>query len=306
MTVTAFPAPSVNGGQLTLIDYSRMAAWWSGSGPLTLPFGDPLEATTLGGDWTVKAGTAIIRGHLFINDAAVTQPFTSNTDPSPRYDWVVAQIDHAQGDLAPQILAVEGSPGGGNPSLQRDENGLWQEPLGLFEITDTGASNFAGEARVFPVPAPVFGLFRDSVISPQPEQRHFHYNEQRWYRWDGTGWVKDQYDSGFVVINPTGHWVQSNNPPLRIRRVNDLVILKGSWNRGPDFAYLVEGGYDQFGSIPAEFRPPEQVEHVLVNARMDNHQMQCLIEPNGNLFLDLDGLDLPANTKITFNMSWFV
>lgn len=114
-------------------------------------------------------------------------------------------------------------------------------------------------------------------------------------------------DAGPVAVVPTGSWIQNSDAapegpaPLTIQKKNSIVVLDGSWERTSD---LSAGGWVQYATITAEYRPTRIVTANLSVPNGQNTSVRSRVHPSGVIELNLDGSELDDDEKVWFDMTW--
>lgn len=246
----------------------------------------------------VSSGVALHGGFFLENDATETVVSSENTSGSPRIDRLVARVDTSANAVT--LTVIEGTPSNNPspPSITGSDEPLWRWRLesGAGSVSDLRSE------RAF-----ISGFVTHGARPVEPNTGHIHFEDGRTLQFDGSQWEVLFSDSGWVNVPPTtGHWNQHGSRPLRVRRLGKIVTLQGSWNRGPTFSFSATGSFQQFSSIPAGFHPPVTIQFEMVALNTAVRSMQCQIETDGDLDLDLDGENLPSGSAVHFLATWMV
>lgn len=75
----------------------------------------------------VSTGAALVQGIWYYNDTASAQSIAANASGSTRIDVIVLEAIYANQEV--RIAVVQGTPGGGVPSLTQIPGAVWQQPL---------------------------------------------------------------------------------------------------------------------------------------------------------------------------------
>jgi len=154
MTQFSWPWPDTSpqtgdGRKITSSEFAALLLYTFGAG--VLPVLNELEVTTPGANQiSVNTGYAIVKGKLFINDAALSLAPDSAGAGSTRQDSVILQSDWTGGGDTAQYTVraiIKEGTSGSPPSLTQTENVLWEERLYSYTISDAGVISGITDAR---------------------------------------------------------------------------------------------------------------------------------------------------------------
>lgn len=103
-----------------------------------------------GGDRTVTVpvGILVICGLFFEVTVAESLQAAANSSGSTRFDVVVARFTWSTNTA---VLAIkQGTPGGGQPTMQQDVAAVWEEPLALLQVANGQGTFTSGDVSVMP------------------------------------------------------------------------------------------------------------------------------------------------------------
>jgi len=166
------------------------------------------------GHAAIKGTQNTAQGTYVVSHSNVTDiTITSKHATLPRFDYVVAQVrDGAYATFSEDddlITVVEGTPGGGNPSIPHDCLPLAlvtiQAGIGSTDITANDIQDLRPHARGSGGITPFNS--RNDVPSPQTYEFIWEYSTQTLLMWDGTAWKSHG-------TNLSAEWVTTFSPVL--------------------------------------------------------------------------------------------
>lgn len=128
-----YSAPFDGSTIATQVQWSRMARYWGVDGiHATTPTSGACKVTASGtATVSVGAGRAYVQGYHYHNLSAKTVSVPANAGGTARVDLVVLKLDPLS---ANNITAVYKTGGTTAPSLQQDDEGIWEIPLAQVTV----------------------------------------------------------------------------------------------------------------------------------------------------------------------------
>lgn len=255
---------------------------WPGPGPATVTeaqwetlaegfwqsglIGSPLDPAPVFADSTgmhvkIRAGTrARVRGQVWdAGDTDLVVPISANAAGSTRSDLVVLRLDRSTWLV--KATVVEGTPGGGVPSIKRDTGpiGEWDFPIGRVNVPAGEATTITAEMvqpyTLYLAPVTVQDLGQPGMPSgvlPDYALRIAPNENRVIYHWPG-GNVDLYRDTGQQQMAGAGGWSSAQTTYLRRYsnvvelRLGDLVRTGSSISAGTDVLLIAT-------QIPPGFR----------------------------------------------------
>ncbi|APC43267.1 hypothetical protein Joe_27 [Streptomyces phage Joe] len=153
---------------------------------------------------SVAAGSAIVRGHFYNSDAAVTLSIAA-ADTAARTDRIVLRLDPAANSIV--LAVIKGTAGGGIPSLNQTDTGIYEVVLANVAVGAGAASIVAAnitEQRRFV--SSRIGTWSTALRPTTPRLGRLGYNTDTstWEFWNGSAWTN---------LTQSVDWASLSNKP---------------------------------------------------------------------------------------------
>jgi hypothetical protein len=147
----------------------------------------------------LKSGYALVRGHMYYNDADWTVAFTAG-GATARVDLVVLRLDPTANTI--KAVVLPGSPGAGvAPAPTQTDAGVYEMPIAKVAIGANSSSiTNANITDVRPFMGHIFGDWTTAnrPVNPREGQPGYNLTTNRPEYWNGTDWV-DFSPSSFTI-----------------------------------------------------------------------------------------------------------
>jgi len=188
MAETSFPFDTVDTTETAFSQFFRRL---NATGVWAHP--DTLElqvAADTGLGVNITAGTALVRGHFYINDG--TLPLTlSAGEAQPRIDIIVLRLDPTANSIVAAILAGTAAASPVAPALTQTDSGVYETPLAHIAVAASAATittgNITDKRRYMAFPV---GLWSTSLRPTAPRLGQQGFNTDLGYseEWNGSTW----------------------------------------------------------------------------------------------------------------------
>lgn len=111
------------------------------------------------------------------------------------------------------------------------------------------------------------------------------------YIYNGSAWVADPLDTGWINATYSGAWGTSNSMPVRYRRLDGVVYVEGEATGGTAASTIF--------TLPAGFQPAIQLKRAVVNADGTAYY-RAIIATNGNVSVSNAGSSATPNLAFSF------
>lgn len=152
----------------------------------------------------VAAGSAIVRGFFYNNDASVQLTIGASTS-LVRYDRIVLRLDPSVNSAV--LAVVAGTPGAASPAaLTQTTTGIYELPLAVVTVGASVANIGSGvvvDDRIFH--GHRVGVWSTAKRPASPRQYQPGFNTSLGYfeHWNGTTWVQSSATAGHTHAEPT-------------------------------------------------------------------------------------------------------
>lgn len=233
MAQSSWPDPS-GGRSVNDIQYEELVAAYAPDGLVPRPDGaDLCYGDSSGMKVNFRTNSLVlVRGHMWSSGPSVISvDISPNAAGQTRYDLVVIRLNRDDQYQATAEVRP-GTPGAGLPSYTRTNasDGVWEMPVAQVAVAP-GASTIGG-SDVTTVGWYVNrgGDIQCTSTTRPPHQAGLHIWEtdtKRAYVSNGTSWILDLEDTGWVTIPFSGsNWTAESTANPIIRRYNGVVYLR--------------------------------------------------------------------------------
>lgn len=208
MAQTSFPFDSQTSTESDWSHIFRQLTATTGGGVEGSPATNELKVTADSSGMNVKiaAGSAIVRGHMYINDAQITLTVGASSS-NPRIDVVVLELDPTANQITAKLIAGTAAVSPVAPTLTQTDTAVYQLPLGQVYVGASVSTISAGNVTdVRPFAGYDVGLWttatRPTVTASQTGLLGYNTTTQLFEYWNGTGWnpvTPTSLDAGVIT-----------------------------------------------------------------------------------------------------------
>jgi hypothetical protein len=171
-------------------------------------------------------------------------------DTQPRID---RNASTPTGWIRPEVVTGTAAAHPQPPAHLTSDTGEWDLPICRWTSAPNGALSDLVDERYFNSGG-VLAIHSWHRPKPDRDMIARERDTGRWVAWDRDKWRVLSEDTGWVPFQPEGLW-RAGSYPLKIRKINNVVHLKGSVERTT--STLPEKDTDSLvANLWADFRPP--------------------------------------------------
>ncbi|MFS0822181.1 hypothetical protein [Bacillus sp. 1P02SD] len=264
MTQRYFPFDSGAGGNITEVQWTKMAQHWLKTGVIKDYLNElQVYAVSSGMEIFVKSGAAWIKGHYYENDEEIVLAIGQDDAVNPRIDRVILRLDWISNTIGLAVLQGVTSVNPEPPALTQN-SARWEIPLAQVRVN-----------------ANISSIDFNDVVGERAFVRNVNAFQDKW-----------------LVPTLLNNWVpayNSESTPAYLKDEMGFVHLKGTIRSGG-----VGEGLPIF-ILPVGYRPLEKLRISASTHDGANYIASRIgINPDGRVYLDAGGVGSVYFDTITF------
>jgi hypothetical protein len=233
MAQSSWPDPS-GGRSVNDLQYEQLVSSYTFDGLVPRPDGaDLCYGDSSGMKANFRIGSQVLlRGHMWTSGPSVISvDIDDNPAGQTRYDLVVIRLNRDDSYQATAEVR-KGTPGAGLPSYTRTEasDGVWEMPVAQVAVAPSASTIGGSDVTTVGWYINRGGDIQCTSSTRPPHRAGLHIFEtdtKRAYVSNGTSWILDLEDTGWVTLPFAGsNWTADSTANPIIRRYNGVVYLR--------------------------------------------------------------------------------